>query len=438
MATVTFRLKGVRNPSPIYLQFRHENKHNLWKKTGKVIDPKNWNPGTKKPFLRTPELKDLAKDLRDLGIQITDSFNESPNGTIDGDWLQKQIDLFNGDLLPEGQKSELITDSIQHIIDTANVRENSKGGLGLSKSRINSYKNLQRILKDYQGKRKFKIQDVDISFGKSFLSWMLNKRNYSEGYSKKKIDDLKTVCGDAEINGLKVNTQLKKVKGGKTKNGQIIYLCPEELKQIENTELVSEALKNARKWLLLGCSLGQRGQDLLNLNKNNFVTRNGLDLIELTQQKTGKQVTIPVLPTTKEILKEGLPYNISLQKFNNQLKELCKEAKINEKIFAGKITMVNEKGEEIKKNDKGKYVEKGEKRKLLGTFPKHQVISSHVCRRSFATNTYGKLPTPLIMQITAHGTEKMFLQYIGKSSYDYAQQIADFYANQMKQQNEEK
>ena len=34
------------------------------------------------------------------------------------------------------------------------------------------------------------------------------------------------------------------------------------------------------------------------------------------------------------------------------------------------------------------------------------------------------------MQITAHSTEKMFLNYIGKDSLDYAQQIADFYTLQ--------
>ena len=58
------------------------------------------------------------------------------------------------------------------------------------------------------------------------------------------------------------------------------------------------------------------------------------------------------------------------------------------------------------------------------------LMASHVCRRSFASNLYGILPTPLIMSITAHSTEKMLLNYIGKDSLDYAQQIADFYTLQ--------
>ena len=60
-----------------------------------------------------------------------------------------------------------------------------------------------------------------------------------------------------------------------------------------------------------------------------------------------------------------------------------------------------------------------------------------MCRRSFATNLYGKLPTPLIMQITGHSTEKMFLNYIGKNSLDYAQQIADFYTLQAQKEKKE-
>jgi integrase len=61
---------------------------------------------------------------------------------------------------------------------------------------------------------------------------------------------------------------------------------------------------------------------------------------------------------------------------------------------------------------------------------KWQLIGSHVCRRSFASNLYGTLPTPLIMQITAHSSEKMLQNYIGKQGLDYAQQIADFYTLQ--------
>ena len=122
--------------------------------------------------------------------------------------------------------------------------------------------------------------------------------------------------------------------------------------------------------------------------------------------------------TTKEIISSGLPYKISMPKFNKYIKIICEIAEVNQ-MTEGAIVKVIEEGKGNK-----------EKRKINGIYPKWQLMSSHVCRRSFATNLYGILPTPLIMQITAHSSEKMLLNYIGKNSLDYAQQIADFYTLQ--------
>ena len=42
-------------------------------------------------------------------------------------------------------------------------------------------------------------------------------------------------------------------------------------------------------------------------------------------------------------------------------------------------------------------------------------MASHDLRRSFATNFYGKIETPIIMRMTGHSRENNFLRYIGKS-----------------------
>jgi hypothetical protein len=44
-------------------------------------------------------------------------------------------------------------------------------------------------------------------------------------------------------------------------------------------------------------------------------------------------------------------------------------------------------------------------------------------RRTYATNNYGKIPTPLIMSVTKHSTESMLIKYIGFSD----EEIADLY-----------
>lgn len=436
MATVYFLYRSIRKNAPLTVRLqvfdKDNNKFQFEAKTSLFVDKHYWEVTRHKKRNVDAEDKKQISEVNDELSKIENFVlkcysSELPNPS-NKEWLKEKVYTYYNPKNDNEYISDVLTDCIQNVIDTANTRENNQKGFGLSKSRINSYKNLLKIIKTYQkGKKTIRIKDIDIRFGKAFLNWMLNKQNYSESYARKKLDDIKTVCRDAEIYGIEVSKQITKVKGGKPKTDFIVYLSPEELLQIENTTLLSEAHQNTRTWLLLGCHIGQRGSDLLKINKSNFVTRQGLKFIELKQQKTGKHVTIPILEKTEEILKNGLPYPIAIQNFNTYIKEICKIAGIDKMIEGTKVMMLDENGNEIPKDKNGKYVKKGVKRTVKGIYPKYELVTSHVCRRSFATNLYGIMSTALIMKITAHSTEKMLLQYIGKNSLDYAQQIADFY-----------
>lgn len=416
MASFSLRLRGKKNNKKVYLRMKINSNIDITKNTNFLTDANSVSKSNKLKLNtgggNEAEIKNLNTKIENLISYLKTEINNTPVTEIDNDWLDLHIKVFKGEAKKEQKRSDLLTDNIQFVIDNANTRENAQKKLGISKSRINSYKNLLRIINNYQtltkGKRKLIVKDVNQSFARNFLNWMINDQNYADSYALKKIDDLKTVCKDAEIDNVEVSNQLQKVKGGKISNENIIYLSPQELDKIESLNLDSKALKNARKWLLLGCHIGQRGGDLLSLTDENINNLNGLKVIQLKQQKTKANVIIPVLEKTADILKNGLPYKISIQKFNDYIKKLCRLAQIDEPT-------------------KGRKYDKDKKRKILGTYPKYSLVSSHICRRSFATNLYGVMPTTLIMKITAHKTEKMLLQYIGKSDLDYAQQIADFY-----------
>jgi integrase len=428
MATVNFQIIGKTEKQTIYLRLSVKRDVTPRTTTGLTINKKDWSTSTGLPKQTTEYNKNTTTKLRKLKEYIIDKCNEaSSNGTtINTNWLKHNIDV-HFKRINEDKRSELLTDAIQTILDEVGTRKNAKGGIGLSQSRINGYNSLKDVITEYQKGRSFKVKDVNVLFAKDFLNFLLNTKKYQKSTALKKIADLKTVCNDASFYGIETSPQLKAIESTKPQNDNILYLSPSELKAIEDAKLINEAHKNARKWLLLGCNIGQRGGDLLKLNESNFITRNGYEVIELKQQKTGKNVVIPVLPTTKEIIKTGLPYKISLPKFNEYIKKVCEIAEINEMIQGSKIT--------VTKKGKGNK----EKRKINGTYPKWQLMASHVCRRSFASNLYGTLPTPLIMSITAHSSEKMLLNYIGKDSLDFAQQIADFYTLQaMKEKKETK
>src|SRR5690606_19042202 len=96
--------------------------------------------------------------------------------------------------------------------------------------------------------------------------------------------------------------------------------------------------------------------------------------------------------------------------FNRYIKEVCEIAEINDVVT-------------------GNLLDHETNRYKTGKHPKWKLASSHSCRRSFATNFYAQreYPTPLLMNITGHGTEEMFLNYIGKEPIDYSIQLAEIW-----------
>jgi integrase len=232
---------------------------------------------------------------------------------------------------------------------------------------------------------------------------------------------LKAVCNDAKIYGIETSPKLELIKGI-SEPGTIVYLTFHELEKIRNTTFTRPALENAKDWLIIGCYIGQRVSDLLALTNDNLAVRNGLKVIELTQKKTKQRVTIPLHPIVEEILdrKGHFPEPISAQKFNDHIKDICELAGITEPIKGAKKTNIGPVW-----------------RKEYGIYPKYELISTHVCRRSFASNFYGEMPTALIKSITGHSTEQMLLKYIGKQSNDYAQQIADYWTKQQLKANDQ-
>jgi len=419
MAKIKYLLQGTSNPASIYVRLSIGRGNTPKRKTGISINPKNWSAKTGFSKTGNADNKEINEKLKGLELHLLKEYNidYAAGITINANWLSDKIDAF----FSQGKEQKdlnIITEYITHFLSTLEFKPNSKGGIGLSRSRVNDYKTLLKIIKEYQGKTPLLIKNVNLKFREDFLNWMTKTKSYSKGYTGRMLGNLKTICIDAELNEITTHKQLKKFSGFKVKNEFVIYLTIPELEKIALTKLPFPYLENARKWLLLGSNIGQRGNDLLDLNKDNFIVRNGLRVIELVQQKTGKSVTIPVLPETDKILKNGLPHKISLQKFNDYIKDVCKIAEINNII-------------------EGKKLDSETKRHVTKFYKKWELVTSHICRRSFSTNLYGILPTPLIMQITAHSNEKTFYGYIGKNSMDYAQQIADFYTKQALKENRE-
>lgn len=414
MATVKFILQSKSDNSNIYIRYSINRATVLKRKTGFVINPKDWSTDKAMPKTGRDDLKIIKSKLDKLAVFINEAYNEGVSRAIefDGQWLQLQIDLFNKKVIVV--ELDILTNYIDKYIADAPYKTNQKKEVGLSSGRIGNMKLFKNTIIRYEdqifGGKKILIKNINLQFVEKYKTWLFDQ-NYAVNYVGKNIDNLKAICNDAFKNDIETSPQLKNIRSISESNApeNIIYLSEGEQELIKNTTLKREALINARKWLLLGCLIGQRGGDLLNITEDNIREINGHKIIELTQQKTGKMVAIPLLPGALQVLESGMPYHISLPKFNEYIKNVCEIAGIIKPTIGKK---------RIKANSPT----------VKNSYSKYELITSHVCRRSFATNFYGRIPTPILMNITAHGTERVFLAYIGKTTYDNAYQMLDYFS----------
>lgn len=412
MATINYFLQSKKAPANIYVRLSIDRNNIFKRKTGYFVNPANWSKKQKLPLANDEELKKLRTDLGNLKNKLETKYNDATAKGIEisGDWLQEQIDTILGK--KKKTDTDRLINYIQVYIDNLPFKEFPNGKRGVTEGTIKKYKTLKNKINSFEKhkKKKFYVKDVDLKFRNELLKYFTEVDKLNSNSAGRYIKFLKTVCLDAQLNGYEVHAQLKQIRGF-TEKAYKVFLTFDELETIENTSFERLALENAKDWLIIGCYIGQRVSDLLILTKNNIVNRNGLELIELTQVKTGKRVSIPMPWKVKEILNKRngeFPTSLSAPKFNKHIKDVCEIAQIDEPTEGAKL-------------------DKETGRKLKGVYPKHELITSHVCRRSFASNFYGEMPTALLISITAHSTEQQFLEYIGKTSNDYASQINEYF-----------
>lgn len=432
MATVKFYTRGKSNPANIYIRFSAGRKILF-----RVVTPLNINPdyfnnttGVVRRIASYKEKDEMQNQLNDLSRHILNQYNKDlPKGAILGTgWLKEVVN--NYFKIGTGNKEKdlnLLLNYAKHYTESLRIKRNEKTGeLGMSESTIKKYKTITKKIEAFEKhtRRKYSLVEVNTKFRDNLLNYFFDVENLGKNTAGRYIKFLKSICLDAQRNGYTVSPELAQVKGFTVKVPKI-YLTFDEIAKIEALSLENKRLQEAKDWLVIGCYIGQRGGDLLSLTRENITQNGNLDFIELVQKKTQKRVSVLIPPNVEEILnKRGGNFpsvfskNLESAKtmFNLYIKEVCRLAGLTQLVSGAK------------KNPKTN-------RKEAGIFPKWELVTSHICRRSFATNLYGEMPTALIMQVTGHATEKEFLNYIGKTNIDYAEQMAKYW--NLKQQEQQ-
>lgn len=386
----------------IYLRVKNGRRFDFQIKTELAVFPKDWDNKTGRPRTRSGnmELAYLRNSIQQIEAKIyqTYSIESMLSGTyIDKSDLRKL--LYGED--ESGKNKNILKNHIQKFLSI----KKTETKLGSARaSTINTYEKICNRLLDFERHRKATIltNKMDKDFIDELKDYLINVKDYNQNTVNKTIGFLKTLLFFAEDYGAIINKSIlkEKAKVNHHQSTRPIYFTTTELQQIQALDLTDRPfIDAARDWLLISCETGQRVSDFPKIAAAPIeqfdTTTRGISII---QEKTGNEVVLPITPVINAILLKrngNFPPIGSSQKYNENIKLVCKLAGLTELVYTSKV-------------------DPSTNRKVIGNYPKFEVISSHTGRRTFATNNIlAGFDQDMVMTLTGHKTVKEFCKYLG-------------------------
>lgn len=327
----------------------------------------------------------LKKTIADKKYQISDKAAIKQVGISIADFFQKTIaDTKSGERLSNtGMK--LKSDSIKPYNSTLRSYEAFEKEM----HKVYYMESInQKLLNDYD-KYLTQVMKLALNTKSRYLKTFMLMLRY--GVEKKVVD--KSV-----VEGIKICLRGERSDSIFLNDSEIDDLCNIKTFKSPTHELVLQ-------YFIIGLKTGLRWSDYSRIRPEHI--NNGM--IQMIQKKVMERVTVPIHPIVADILAKhpnGLPKCVSNQSFNEYLKEICKPIPSLQKVFEKKITRNNEI--------------------VTEKFYKWELVQSHTCRRSFATNEYRRgTPVISIMAITGHKSDKTFMNYIKMDGMEHAEFIQE-------------
>ena len=401
---ITFFTHSVKENSPIWVRIR-ESKTDAKTRTlitvqtdrlvkGKILLHRitSGEPQHKVIMRQKNDALNIVQEKMDsLKREIQNALNNrSADDIINKDWLKN--------IVHPSKNTNLLSTNIDAFLDFKKSR--------VERNTFIIYKALERLLNGFEKEHKTTliVGKLDLNFRDKFLKY-LNDNGYSNGTIILYIRAIVQILKFAKKRGVKVSNDLEFFKEGlKKKKTLNVYLTLEEIDKIYKLEGLSAKEGIARDWLVISCNTAQRVGDLFKFNKSNLNAEGDVLTVQQTKNQNSKPIQIPLLPQVLEILEKydgdfpPLLSNVVKNNFNyygKLIKEVCKKAKLNDEIKTLQYKSA--------KNNSGVVTKK-----------KWELVSSHCGRRSFCSNMYGKIPTPLLMMISGHKEESTLLLYIDR------------------------
>jgi len=262
---------------------------------------------------------------------------------------------------------------------------------------IVKYQALANHLRKFEesANKPFHLDNIDSRLLELLQSWFYESAKINTQTTAKYIDILKSFLNWCVRYKYTANTDYKHFTPIQQPDNIKVIVNDTELDLLRNYP-AKGYLYNVRQLFLLSCLTGLRYSDYIRIKSEHFKKDDeGNPFLLIRQEKTDEFVEIPLNDEAENITRQLLSreiHPITNQKMNLYVKKICKMACINEEFE------VNEY--------KGKL-------KTTKTLPKHELVTTHTGRRTFATNLLLKgIPAEIVMQFTGHKDYRSFAKYV--------------------------
>ncbi len=412
---IIYFLQGSKETKKVKVRFYH-NRLDLTTSTSLLCKTENWDPVSQLFVNDNTTRRKWNVKLNLLKDNIETEFNtDFLNGEImDTKWLENIVKkTFLRPNMEEKLHNDRTTVYLYDFgvdwLENKSADYRSKKSKPLTKKRIGQLTKALSFFAEYQGTRHIKLKDFSLEEIEKFFHFLIDQK-YSFSSAKKRLTELRFLCARAKKMNLNINPDyLQKIDvEDSSEEIEEIYLNETEIEIIFNKDFSdNDLLDIVRDRFILSLWTGIRVSDLNTLDSNNII--NGL--LEVVSKKTNTLSKIALHPHVRYTLaKRGglLPPKVSENEYNIQIKEVCRLCKIDAPTY-------------------GKLKDKEKKREIAGYYPKYKLVSSHIARRSFATNLSDKISTKAISKMLGHKSLTTTELYNKKSKLEYSEEASNLW-----------
>ena len=360
----------------------------------------------------------VNEKLLKLKSEILIRYNEdyTRGQIINSIWLKRVIsDVFDR---PHNENSLICQDKYLYFSDfckywldekSSKWKVNSKDYIG--KSLLAQYEKFVEVFCEFEKTLESKIvlKDMSVDDFYEFANY-LESAGYNPKTIERQIGRMKFFCLRCDEESIKISPAFRqRIYIDKDDEFDGIYLTEDEVMKIYNKDFsFDEKLQIAKENLLIGVFTGLRKSDYLsNLDLSNIDE----NYITITTQKTKTKVVIPIHWVIKEIISSRfgqLPPKMNEYEFGKAIKTIGMLCEFDEVVF-------------------GKKWNPKKKRKEKGYFKRYELFTTHICRRSMASNLYGKIPDDAILSILGWSNSAMLQRYNQTTKKQHADKLMNYW-----------